>query len=131
MVEDCGFLVSDASPDGQYLLSTGARYTGIYEYSLAGRKCSVVVPGVSTFIVKFSPDGKSFLYEVASRGETIIYRQPWKKGSLEGPAKEAVKLPFVFPQSYQGNAYDFSRDLSTIVYARLSGQDDLYLLAQK
>ena len=30
-----------------------------------------------------------------------------------------------------GNAYDFSRDLSTIVYARPGGQQDLYLLSQK
>jgi hypothetical protein len=30
-----------------------------------------------------------------------------------------------------GNAYGFSRDLSTIVYARLGGHADLYLLSQK
>jgi hypothetical protein len=30
-----------------------------------------------------------------------------------------------------GNAYDFSKDLSTIVYARPGGHLDLYLLSQK
>ena len=30
-----------------------------------------------------------------------------------------------------GNAYDFSKDLSTIVYARPGGHQDLYLLSQK
>ena len=40
--------------------------------------------------------------------------------------------PFAFPLSYHnGNAYDFSRDLSTIVYARPGGHADLYLLSQK
>jgi hypothetical protein len=43
-----------------------------------------------------------------------------------------VKTPFTFPLTYgTGNAYDFSRDLSTIVYARPGGHADLYLLSQK
>jgi len=37
----------------------------------------------------------------------------------------------MFPVLYGGNAYDFSRDLSTIVYARPGGHADLYLLSQK
>jgi hypothetical protein len=40
-------------------------------------------------------------------------------------------LPFAFPLVSGGNAYDFSRDLSTVVYARPGGQADLYLLSQK
>jgi hypothetical protein len=40
----------------------------------------------------------------------------------------AVKLPFSFRVDYSGNAYDFSKDLSNVVYARPSGQADLYLL---
>jgi hypothetical protein len=32
--------------------------------------------------------------------------------------------------SYGGNGYDFSRDLSTIVYARPGDYADLYLLSQ-
>jgi hypothetical protein len=43
----------------------------------------------------------------------------------------AVKLPFAFPLLAGGNAYDFSSDLSTVVYARPAGQADLYLLIQK
>jgi hypothetical protein len=30
---------------------------------------------------------------------------------------------------YIGNAFDFSPDLSTVVYARPGGQADIYLLA--
>jgi hypothetical protein len=41
-------------------------------------------------------------------------------------------VPFAFSLTYySGNAYDFSRDLSTIVYARPGGHADLYLLSQK
>jgi hypothetical protein len=42
-----------------------------------------------------------------------------------------LKVPFAFPLDYLGNAYDFSRDLSTIVYARPNAHADLYLLSQK
>jgi len=43
-----------------------------------------------------------------------------------------LKVPFAFPLNYgSGNAYDFSRDLSTIVYARPGGHADLYFLNQK
>ena len=75
---------------------------------------------------------KSFLYAVASRGEVTIYRQPWSDGKLVGASQVALKIPFAFPIRYfSGNAYDFSRDLSTIVYARPGGHADLYLLSQK
>jgi len=40
-------------------------------------------------------------------------------------------VPFAFPLAYIGNAYDFSRDLSNIVYMRPGGHADLYLLSQK
>jgi len=43
----------------------------------------------------------------------------------------ALKLPFAFPLLAGGNAYDYSRDLSKIVYARVSGHADLYLMSQK
>jgi hypothetical protein len=81
--------------------------------------------------VHFSADGKSILYLGASRGETTIYRQPWHDGKITGPAQAALKLPFAFRQGYSGNAYDFSKDLSTVVYARPAGHADLYLLSQK
>jgi len=40
-------------------------------------------------------------------------------------------VPFTFRMFYEGNGYDFSRDLSTVVYARPGGNADLYLLSQK
>jgi hypothetical protein len=132
-VDECG-LVTDADPSGRYLLGPqlfGER-TGIYEVSISDRKCIPLLPGVVTFTAIFARDGKSFLYAVASRGEVTIYRQPWNDGKLIGAAQVALKVPFAFPLDYAGgNAYDFSRDLSTIVYVRPGGHADLYLLSQK
>jgi Tol biopolymer transport system component/predicted Ser/Thr protein kinase len=132
LVDDCGD-VTDADPGGQYLLVTvmvGER-TGIYEVSLSARKCIPLLPGVATPFVTFARDGKSFLYAIASHGEVTIYRQPWIDGKIIGPPQVALKAPFAFPLFHDGNAYDFSRDLSTIVYARPVDHDDLYLLSQK
>jgi len=130
--DGCG-LVTDADPSGKYLISTvlSGEKTGIYEVSVLERKCISLLPGIVTHGATFAGDGKSFLYAVASRGEVTIYRQPWKDGKLKGTRQVALKVPFVFPLSYGGNAYDFSRDLSTIVYARPGGHADLYLLGQK
>ncbi len=132
-VDECG-LVTDAEPGGRYLLGPqlfGER-TGIYEVSISDRKCILLLPGVVTFTATFARDGKSFLYAVASRGEATIYRQSWKDGKLIGTSQVALKVPFAFPLDYAGgNAYDFSRDLSTIVYLRPGGHADLYLLSQK
>jgi hypothetical protein len=69
---------------------------------------------------------------VASRNDVTIYRQAWQDGKLIGTPQVALKVPFAFPLGYAaGNAYDFSRDLSTIVHARPGGHADLYLLSQK
>jgi len=134
LVEGCGYAV-DISTDGRYLLSTGnsreAGKVGIYQISVAEKNCTMAAPGVATFGVHRSPDGKSFLYATSSHGETILSRQPWKDGKITGPAQVALKLPFAFRQDYSGNAYDFSPDLSTIVYARPGGQANLYLLSGK
>jgi serine/threonine protein kinase/Tol biopolymer transport system component len=128
----CGF-VADVSPDGNYLLNVGpaGEKTGIYEYSLADRECTPLLPGVSTFGAVFDRDGKSFLYAEPSRSDTTIYRQKWANGKTIGPPQVALKLPFAFPLINSGNAYDFSRDLSTVVYSRPVGHADLYLLSQK
>ena len=91
-----------------------------------------LLPGVETSGVAFARDGGSILYAVASRGEVTIYRQPWSDGKIIGKPQVALKVPFAFPLLYRtGNAYDFSRDLSTIVYAHAGGHADLYLLSQK
>jgi hypothetical protein len=121
----------DAVPGGQYLLGAwGGEKAGIYEVSISDRKCTLLVPGVTG--VTSARDGKSFLYGIASRGGITIYRQPWNDGKVIGTPQVALKVPFSFsPIYHQGNSYDFSRDLSTIVYARPGGHADLYLLSQK
>jgi Tol biopolymer transport system component len=131
-LDDCCTLW-DADPSGQYLLGavlSGER-TGIYEVSISDRKCALLLPGAVTSGVTSARDGKSFMYAVPTRGEVTIYRQEWKDGKTIGVPQLALKVPFAFPLTYNGNAYDFSRDLSTIVYARPGGHADLYLLSQK
>ncbi len=132
LVDNCGN-AEDISPDGKYLLSAGGPGggVGIYQISVSDRKCTALMPDLVTLISHFSPDGKSIVYLTASHGETSIYRQPWHDGKLVGAAQVAIKLPFAFRQGYGGNAYDFSKDLSTIVYARPGGQADLYFLTQR
>jgi dipeptidyl aminopeptidase/acylaminoacyl peptidase len=126
--------VTDIDPGGQYLLGfvEEGEKTGIYEVSTSDRKCIQLIPGVVTLNLIFAGDGKSFLYAVASRGEVTIYRQPWKDGKLTGAPQVALRVPLALPMAYaDGNAFDFPRDLSTIVYARPGGHADLYLLSQK
>ncbi|HWO32658.1 MAG TPA: hypothetical protein VNO32_28000 [Candidatus Acidoferrum sp.] len=133
VVDNCVF-VQDADPGGQDLLGAiwSGEKAGIYEVSISERRCISLLPGTVTASVTFARDGKSFLYAVASRGEVTIYRQPWRDGKLIGAPQVALKVPFAFPLTYNGgNAYDFSRDLSTIVYARPGGHADLFLLSQK
>jgi Tol biopolymer transport system component len=133
VVGDCG-VVYDADPGGQYLLDVvwSGEKSGIYEVSIRDRKCIPLLPGVVTYYSVFARDGKSFLYAATSHGEITIYRQLWKDGKTVGPPQAALNVPFTFPLEYAtGNAYDFSRDLSTVVYARPGGHADLYLLSQK
>jgi len=126
-----GCVAWDAAPDGKYLLASLplGDEVGIYEIPMADRKCIPLLPGVETVYIRFARDSKSFLYPLATRGEVTFYRQAWRDGKVIGKPEVALKLPFAFPLFYQGNAYDFSRDLTTIVYARPGGQADLYLLS--
>jgi serine/threonine protein kinase len=128
----CAF-AGDVSPDGKYLIQFQPRgeRAGICQLSLADNKCAALIPGALTFGTLFASDGKSILYAVASRGDMTVYRQPWLDGKLTGPVQVALKVPFAFSISFGGNAYDFSRDLSTVVYSRPGGQHDLYFLSQK
>jgi serine/threonine protein kinase len=133
VVDDCG-AVWDTSPDGKYLLTSlnvGSQTVGVSQYSIDERKCTSLLPDLNTLVVRFSSDGKSILYLASGHGETTIYRQPWHNGKLSGPPEPAVKLPFAFRSGFSGNAYDFSKDLATVVYARPSGQADLYYLSQR
>jgi len=126
LAEGCGSAV-DISPDGRFLLSE--KYpVGLYELSRADKKCTPLLADHPSSFDHFSADGKYVLYLVASRGETTIYRQPWRDGRLTGTAQPAIKLPFAFRQYYAGNAYDFSKDLSAVVYTRPGGHADLYRL---
>jgi len=81
--------------------------------------------------LRYSPDGKSVVYPLASRGEITFYRQAIRDEKALGKPQVALKVPFTFPLAYQGNAFDFSADLSTIIYARPGGQADAYFLSQK
>jgi serine/threonine protein kinase/Tol biopolymer transport system component len=130
--DTCGFAFAVA-PGGKYLLTLlgGGAKVGIYQLSLADGKCTVLVPGVVTFGVVNSKDDKSFTYAVPSQHDVPIYRQGWQDGKLVGKPQVVLTLPFAFPLVSGGNAYDYSRDLSTVVYARAGGHADLYLLSQK
>jgi serine/threonine protein kinase len=132
VADSCGF-AQDITRDRHYLIGGYAPNggIGIYEFSLSDGKCTPLLPELLTLEVHFAPDARSFLYMSPSHGEMIIYRQPWHEGKLAGPAQPAMKLPFTFKLGYAGNAYDFSSDLSTIVYARPGGQADIFLLEQK
>jgi len=133
VVDNC-CSVTDAHPSGGYLVGVvlAGEKTGIYEVSISDKKCIPLLPGVLTHGAIFARDGKSFLYAVTSSGEVTIYRQPWKEGELMGAPQAALKVPFTFQVNYLGgNAYDFSKDLSTIVYGRPGGHAELYLLSQK
>jgi hypothetical protein len=137
LVDNCDE-AEDIDPSGRYLVGAlpWGEKIGIYEVSISERKCIPLLPGVETWMVTFARDGKSFLYAVASRGEVTIYRQPWGDGKLIASAQVALKVPFAFHlageyNGYVGYAFGFSRDLSTIVYARPGGHADLYLLSQK
>ena len=128
--DSCAF-AGDISPDGKYLIEFDTTRPGISELSLSDNKCVSLIPDASTYGLYFAPDGRSFLYAVPSRGEMVVYRQPWRDGKLTGPAQAALRVPFAFRIYVSGNGYDFSRDLSTIVYTRPRGDDDLYFLGKQ
>lgn len=128
IVEGC--ILNDVTPDGKYLLGNVDRgdRVGIYQVSLADGKLELLLPGIVTFSAHIAPDGKAILYAVEQDNGITIYRTPWKDGKLTGEPEVALKTPFAFRLRYRGNAYDFSRDLSSIVFAKSSAQTDLYLL---
>ncbi len=130
-IQDCADML-DASVDGNYLIgfNSAGDKVGIYEISIRDRKCIPLIPGVVTNGLYFARDGKSFIYPIASQAGMVFYRQGWHDGQLVGKPEAALKLPFSFRLSYRGNAFDFSRDLSSIVYSRPGGEADLYLLSQ-
>jgi Tol biopolymer transport system component len=130
--DHCGMAI-DASPDHKFIMGTVlvGDNPGLYQYSIADKKCTTLKSGLATFVAAYSADGKSYLYALASHGQTTIFRQPWRNGTPIGSPVPALKLPFVLREDYNGNAFMVSRDLSSIVFARPGGHDDLYFLSQK
>jgi len=130
--ENCGAAV-DISPDRRFLIGTvlWGDNPGIYQYSLAEKKCTKLKSGITTYLTMFAKDGKSFLYSVAEHAETTIWRQPWRNGEAVGTPIPALKLPFALREDYGGNAYSVAPDLSSVVFARPGGYDDLYFISQK
>jgi Tol biopolymer transport system component len=125
LVEKCGFAY-DIDPGGKYLLALA---DGVYEVPISEGKCISLFRAASNGAF-FAPDGKSLLYAVASPREVDIYRQPWREGNVIGTSQVALTLPFNFYLGF--GEYDFSRDLSTIVYERsVYDHADLYLLSPK
>ena len=122
----------DVSDNHKFLLSTviWGENPGIYQFSLTDKKCTTLKSGITTYLAMFARDGKSFLYSLASHGETTIWRQPWQNGALIGSPVPALKLPFALREDYGGNAYSLAPDISAVVFARPGGYDDLYLLMQ-
>jgi len=130
--EGCG-AVTDVSADGRYALTVNwaPGKLGIDQFSLATRQCTALRPGIVSYIANFASDDKSFVYPVTANGVTKVYRQPWRDGKMIGQPAVAMTFPAQVRTDYNGNAYDFTRDLSTIAYVRPSGHQDLYLLKQK
>jgi Tol biopolymer transport system component len=124
----------DVAPGGEQVvgmcIESVNRPPGICAYSLEDGSCVQVVSGVRQGRVKTTLDGRTLLYATPGRGGVIFYRAAWTDGKLASQPEVALKLPFAFPfvLGYFGDAFDFTRDLSTVVYARPSGQADLYFL---
>jgi len=127
LVEKCGFAY-DIDPGGEYLLAVGKGR--INEVSISESKCISLFRDAKKVPI-FAPDDTSLLYPVASPREVDIYRQPWRDGNVVGTSQVGLKLPFNFSLSW-GVSYDFSRDLSTIVYSRpVDDHADIYFLSEK
>ena len=92
LTESCGFAFAVA-PGGQFLITLIAdgEKLGIYEYALADRACTLLVPNVTTFGVVIDRDGKSFLYAVPTRRDVTIYRQSWQAGKAIGRAESSAE----------------------------------------
>jgi serine/threonine protein kinase len=135
LTEDCTSL-RDITPDGKYLLGTCVgpeRDPGICAYSLEEGSCMLIMSGVVPSQVFMTNDGRTLLYIIAGKGEMTFYEAAWSDGRLAGQPEVALRVPFSSPLwlGYLGSAFTFSRDLSTIVYARPAGQADLYFLGSK
>src|SRR5262249_29674997 len=123
-----GATIMDPTPDGKSFLCVrlSGKNSGVWALSLTDKKLIPLVPDVSTFALRMAADGKSLLYPVPGKGQIIFYKADLGDGKVIGSPKEVLRLPFAFPLAFNGNAYDFTPDLSTIIYAKPNGQEDFY-----
>ncbi len=128
LFKESALVAGDISLDGKYMVGTTST-SSIAQVSILDQKLNELVSVVTVFMVRFAPDGKSFIYAIQRPGEIIFYRQGWQDGKLMGKPDMVLKLPFAFSFDFNGNAFDFSRYLSTIVFVRPTQQADLYLLS--
>jgi hypothetical protein len=77
--------------------------------------------------------GKEYSTRFPGQREMIFYEAPWSEGNLAGTTEKVLSLPFSFPLAlgYFGSAFEFTPDLSTIVYVPAAGQADLYFISAK
>ena len=81
--EDCGMAV-DLSPDQKFIIASSiwGENSGLFQYSLADKKCTILKSGIATYIAMYSADGKSYLYALTSHGQTtIISASPCSRAS--------------------------------------------------
>ena len=123
--------VLDMSQDGNSIIGTvlWGSSPGLYQYSLRDKKCTLLKAGLASYFTMYARDGKSFLFENTIHGQTSVFRQQLKNGEAAGEAQRVLTFPFAVREDFAGNASNISEDLSVMIYARPSGQEDLYFLA--
>jgi Tol biopolymer transport system component len=123
--------VLNVSEDGNYILGTvlWGSSPGLYQYSVRDKECTLLKPGLASYFAMYARDGKSFLFENTIHGQTSVFRQPLRNGEATGEPQRVVTLPFAVREDFAGNAANIAENLSVMVYARPSGQEDLYFLA--
>ena len=126
-------IFSDSSLDDMFLVGAGEfeNNDGIGLFSTQDKKTKVIVEDINSLNIYFADGGKAILYTVAAPEEITFYSLPYENGKVTGTASVLRKIAPKFPLQYRGNAFDFTRDLSTLVYARPTAQADVYLLSHK
>lgn len=127
-IETTSCFPTEVSHDGKYLLGADIREGGICQISVADRKTSTLLPDITTWMVRLTSDGQTLQWATTERGKITVFRQGWKSGKLDGETSVVLEMPVTFPFNFHGNAYDLSRDLNTVIYAKPGGQADLYFL---